>query len=436
VDVTTGAALPGRRSGEGDPVRGEALPGRRAGEQASATCPVSLTDTVDAPDFPSQRTSPFNLDVYTALREQRPVTPVRFFTGQRLWLVTGGTEVRAVLTDERFTAVQSAPGYPDFGGGAAPGALSFLGMDDPDHAYYRRLVAGEFTVRRVERMRPVIERIVDDALDGMAGRGTQADLVADFALPVPSLITCWQLGVPYADRALFQQLIGVLAESTSDLARIQQAAHELRAYLDELAERKRREPGEDLLSRLVADEAAGRLGRDQLLGITLLLLIGGYETTANMISLGTLALLTHPEQLALLRARPELLPGAVEELLRFVPIAEGGVARAATADAELGGVRIRAGEGVIVLPAVANRDPARFADPDRFDIERATGRHFAFGFGMHQCLGQHLARLELRIALGALLTRLPGLRLAAPVEDLAFRYGGFIFGVEALPVAW
>jgi cytochrome P450 len=399
-------------------------------------CSAPVTGRPAALDFPAPRESPFDLDVYRVLREHRPVAPVTFVTGQRVWLVTGAAEVRTVLTDPRFTAVQSAPGYPAFGGGAAPGALSFLGMDDPDHTYYRRLVAGEFTVRKVERNRPVIERIVDDVLTEMMSGAPPVDLVSAYALPVPSLVTCWQLGVPYDDRAYFQGLSTVLADGTADLDKIQRAARDLHAYFDELAERKRRDPGDDLLSRLVADETAGRLDREQLLGIALLLLIGGYETTANMIALGTLALLTHPEQVAMLRARPELVAGAVEELLRFVPLAEGGLARAATADTELGGVRVRAGEAVVVLPPAANRDPAQFPDGERFDIERSPRRHFSFGFGMHQCLGQHLARLELRVAFDALVTRLPELRLAAPVADLDFRYGGFIFGVETLPVAW
>ncbi|WP_419992779.1 cytochrome P450 [Streptomyces boninensis] len=395
-----------------------------------------MTSLPSALDFPAQRESPFRLDAYRALREGQPVAPVTFVTGLPVWLVTGAAEVRAVLTDDRFTAVQSAPGYPQFGGGAAPGALSFLGMDDPDHAYYRRLVAGEFTVRAVQRLRPLVEQAVEEAFAELTAGGPEGDLVSGYALPVPSLVTCRQLGVPYADRAFFQGLISVLAEGTADLARLKQTALDLRAYFDGLATQKRGTPGDDLLSRLVGYEQAGQVDREQLIGIALLLLIGGYETTANMIALGVLALLTHPEQLALLRTRPDLLDQAVEEVLRFVPLAEGGLARAATADTDLGGVRIRAGEAVIVLPPAANRDPAQFVAGESFDIARPARRHFTFGFGMHQCLGQHLARLELRLAFEALITRLPGLRLAVPMADLSFRYRGFIFGVEALPVAW
>lgn len=310
-------------------------------------------------------------------------------------------------------------------------------MDDPEHARLRRMVTGDFLVKKVAAMRPGIQRIVDEALDAMTEGRTTADLVAEFALPVPSLVICLLLGVPYEDRARFQGLSRTLLNNGSTVEEVAAASDELRDYLTELAALKRERPEDDIISRLAArDDLTPR----EVAATGVLLLVAGHETTANMIALSTALLVDRPEQIAKL-ADPELVPGAVEELMRLLSIVDNGLPRVATEDVELGGVLIRAGEGVIALISTANRDESVFGGPghlpvDEVDLGRDARRHLAFGFGVHQCLGQPLARAELQIALATLFRRLPGLRLAVPREELAFRTESLIFGMRSLPVAW
>jgi pentalenic acid synthase len=312
---------------------------------------------------------------------------------------------------------------------------ALLGVDDPEHNAQRRMLIPGFTLKRTADLRPRIRRTVDELLDAMVEQGPPAELVSAFALPVPSIVICDLLGVPYADHEFFEEqsrrlLRGPSAQDTED-ARLR-----LEGYLGELIEHKRDKPGEGVLDDLVGQQLArGRLDKQELIELATILLVAGHETTANMISLGTYTLLRHPERLAELKADPELMPAAVEELLRFLSIADG-MLRVATEDIEIEGVTIRADEGVVFSTSVINRDTSAYAEPDTLDWHRSARHHLAFGFGIHQCLGQNLARAEMEIALRGLFERLPGLRLAAPAEEIPFKPGDTIQGMLELPVTW
>jgi len=254
---------------------------------------------------------------------------------------------------------------------------------------------------------------------------------------VPSLVICELLGAPYADHDFFQSRTSALLRLGTDPDERQRLADELRTYIDDLITAKEREPGDDLFSRQIARQRdAGELDHDGLVGLAFLLLIAGHETTANMISLGTVALLENPDQLAIIKNDPGKTLDAVEELLRYFTIVDAATARLCVEDVEVGGQLIRAGEGVLALGYAANRDPGAFAAPDELDIERGARHHVAFGFGPHQCLGQNLARMELQIVFDTLFRRIPGLKLAAPVDDLPFKDDAAIYGLYRLPVTW
>ncbi|MFI2607492.1 cytochrome P450 [Kitasatospora sp. NPDC018619] len=404
---------------------------------------MTTTPTAPATPLPAPHSAgcPFGPPpAYTEAAATASLTRGKLPGGESCWLATGYAEVRAILSDRRFSADLRHPTFPLLVAGDREQLTdnpSFLNRDDPEHARLRRMVTGDFLVKRVQAMRPDIQRIVDEALDAMTEGRTEADLVADFALPVPSLVICLMLGVPYEDHEFFQSISRTLLTSTSTNEQRLAARDEMLAYLEELTARKRAQPQDDILSRLAArDDLTPR----DVAGTGFLLLIAGHETTANMISLSTALLVDRPEQVARL-ADPAALPGAVEELLRYLTIVHTGVARVALEDVELGGVTVRAGEGVIAMLSTANRDEELFGGPgllppDELDVDRDARRHLAFGFGVHQCLGQPLARAELQIALATLFRRLPGLRLAVPREELAFRTDSFIYGMRSLPVTW
>ncbi|MFD5438012.1 cytochrome P450 [Kitasatospora sp. NPDC127067] len=404
---------------------------------------MTSTPTVPAVPLPARHSAgcPFGPPpAYTEAAASAPLTRGDLPGGDSCWLATGYAEVRTILSDRRFSADIRHPSFPLLVAGdreqitATP---SFLNLDDPEHARLRRMVTGDFLVKRVQAMRPDIQRIVDEALDTMTDGRTEADLVADFALPVPSLVICLLLGVPYEDHEFFQGVGRTLLSNASTSEQRLAARDEMLEYLEGLATRKRAEPRDDIISRLaVRDDLTPR----EVASTGILLLIAGHETTANMISLSTALLLDRPEQIARL-ADPAALPGAVEELLRHLTIVHTGVARVALEDVELGGTTVRAGEGVIAMLSTANRDEEVFGGADRLpvdelDLDRDARRHLAFGFGVHQCLGQPLARAELQIALATLFRRLPGLRLTVPRDELAFRTESFIYGMRSLPVTW
>ena len=413
----------------------------------------------DTPDFPMPRATGCPLDPppeFLALQEEGPLTRVRLPDGSTPWVVTRYEHQRALLADPRVSTDPLRPGFPaaDLIQGHAPNeesageggkheprpdlSLSFDLMDDPEHARLRRMVTSAFTVKRVEAMRPAVQRIVDGLIDDMLAASPPTDLVEVFALPIPSLVICELLGVSYEDRELFQEHSKAIVDSGSTPRQRSEAIAAMDAFLDGLIGARLARPGEDLLSRLADRVREQELGRGEAARMGTLLLLAGHETTANMIALGTLALLEHPDQLALLRSEsaPELAAGAVEELLRYLHIPHRGMRRVAAEDIEIDGRQIRAGEGLIMLNEVGNRDPDVFARPGALDIRRDARHHVTFGFGVHQCLGQPLARLELQVVIGTLYRRIPTLRLAADVADLRFKNDATIYGVHGLPVAW
>ncbi|MEU8251541.1 cytochrome P450 [Nonomuraea sp. NPDC048916] len=374
------------------------------------------------------------------LRDEEGVGRVRTPFGVEAWLVTRHADVREVLGDaERFRIAQM--GIPELSGApklseedlAALRAGNLLGVDPPEHTRLRRMLTPEFTIRRMRRLEPRIRHIVDEHLDAMESAGSPADLVSSFALPIPSLVICELLGVPYEDRAVFQHRTSRMLDMSVPIQERMALQMESRAYMAGLVARNRAEPGEALLGMLVR-EHGDDLTANELIGIGGLLLLAGHETTSNMLSLGTLALLRHPDQLDLLRKEPERIDAAVEELLRWLSIVHSGTFKVTTTEVELGGRTIGAGELVACALPAANRDPALMPDADRLDITRGEPGHVAFGHGVHHCLGAPLARMEMRIAFPALFRRFPGLRPAGP--DVRFRSFNIVYGLASLDVAW
>ncbi|WP_237108319.1 cytochrome P450 [Nonomuraea sp. MG754425] len=404
------------------------------------------------PEYDIARSAACPLDPAPAMRarqEEGPLTRVRLWDGTTVWLVTGHAEHRAVLGN-RSVSVEPARGLPRLSPAEAAamesmaarkedaGGTSFILMDDPEHGRLRRMVTSAFTVRRVEAMRPATQRIADRLIDDLLAGPRPADLVEAFALPLPSLVISNLLGVPYDDHEFFQANSRTIINRDSSPQEREQAQRALGGYLDRLIGDKLDEPGDDLLSGLVERVRAGELSRVEAARMGVLMLFAGHETTANMITLGTLALLQHPDQAALLRDGddPKAVAAAVEELLRYLTITHGGLRRVALEDIEIAGRTIRAGEGILAVNEVANRDPAVFPDPDRLDLRRNARLHVTFGYGVHQCLGQPLARMELQVAYTALLRRVPDLALAAGVERIPFKHDGFVYGAYELPVTW
>ncbi|MEV7418035.1 cytochrome P450 [Streptomyces sp. NPDC089919] len=389
--------------------------------------------------FPQDRTCPYHPPTaYQPLREDRPLSRVTLFDGRSVWVVTGHAEARALLADDRLSADRTRAAFPMPTArfrGLANRRTALLGADDPEHAVQRRMLIPAFTLKRTAALRPRIQETVDRLIDDMVARGPGAELVSAFALPLPSMVICALLGVPYADHEFFEAQSRRLLRGP-DASDVEEARDLINGYLRELILRKRAEPGEGLLDELVQQRlATGELDVEELVSLAAILLIAGHETTANMISLGTFTLLNHPEQLAELRADPALLPAAVEELMRYLSIADG-MLRVAREPVEVGGVVVRPDDGVVFATSVINRDDAVYPDPDVLDWHRPARHHVAFGFGIHQCLGQNLARAEMEIALGTLFARLPGLRLAAPPEEIAFKPGDTIQGMLELPATW
>ncbi|BBB01920.1 putative cytochrome P450 [Actinacidiphila reveromycinica] len=380
------------------------------------------------------RTNPFDpAPGYVALQEEEPLTLARMTVGKRqdVWLVTRYQEAREVLADTRFSSDSRAPGYP-----LVRAFTRMIRDDPPDHTRFRQMLTSEFLGRRVTELQEDVQRLTDDLLDGLAARPAPVDLVRELAMPLPSLVICRLLGVPYDQHEYLQERTAAALSKESTNQQIDQAIDDLGDYLEQIVRGKMDHPTDDLLSRFVVKQVHdGTCTFEDAVDIARLLLVAGHVTTVNMIGLGVLVLLRNPRALAELRAEPRLIPGAVDELLRYLSIT-GGVARVATEDVEVAGRLIRKGQGVLVLHSVANRDPREFPEPDRFDIHRDAHRHLAFGHGPHLCLGMLLARMEMRVVLGSLMSRFPGLRLAVPEEEIPFRHAMRIYGIHELPVTW
>jgi cytochrome P450 len=378
------------------------------------------------------------------LLRERPVTKVKLPTGREAWVTTRYEDIKKVLSDPRFSANRRHPAAPRLvkdqvdQPATSPLPKMMLEMDPPEHGPVRRAVVGEFTLRRIAALRPRIQQIVDEHLDAMLAGPRPADLVEAVALPVPSLVICELLGVPYEDHDFFQANSAQLLNRRATEQERRHAVLSLVGYLDKLIAAKEEQPTDDLLGRqIVKQRESGQVDRGALLSTAFLLLIGGHETTANMISLGTYLMLTeHPEAAQALREHPEKAEWAVEELLRYFTIAEFAMARVALEDVEVGGTVIPAGSGVLMLANAGDRDPEVFEDPERFDIERGARNHLAFGYGAHQCLGQNLARAELEIFFATLFHKVPTLKLAVPAEQLSFKEEAAVYGMHELPVTW
>jgi cytochrome P450 len=372
--------------------------------------------------------------------QSKPLRPIKYYPdGLEGWLVTGHAEARKVLADPRFVTGERFTHSPtelphvfvSISEQVPPGF--FLFFDPPEHTRLRRKVTGVFTVKRMKELEPRIADIVDERIAALREAGPGADLVREFALPVPSLVICEMLGVPYADRDAFQENSANMLDLSLSVEDRNKAMSEIFGYLIQLVPAKRAEPADDMLSVLAAD---ADLHDVEAAGIGLILLVAGHETTANMLALGTLALLEHPDQLARVRAEAGLMTAAVEELLRYLTVAHNGIMRIAKEDAEIDGQLVKAGQHVTVALQAANRDPRKYERPGELDVDRDAQGHMAFGHGVHQCVGQQLARVEMRIGFAKLVEAFPGLRLAVPSEEIPMRSEMNVYGVHALPVEW
>jgi cytochrome P450 len=358
--------------------------------------------------------------------------------GRPTWIVSRYADIRSSLVDPRLSA-ETIKSRLRAQGANGDMPVIFARIDDPEHNRLRRMMARDFTWRRAEEARPQIQELVDRFLDTMIEGGPPADLVRDFALPVPSLVISQLLGVPYEDHEFFQRhsTIGLDARSTEDEKAA--AIGAVFVYMSELVERKQREPGDDLISRLLTDYVAtGELSRETATMNAMILLTAGHETTASMIALGTVALLEHPEVFALLGRTDDatVIANVVEELMRYLTIVHSQVDRVATEDCNIGGESVRAGDFLLMNLPAANWDPDFVDDPTSFDVARNPRGHLGFGFGVHQCIGQHLARTEMQIALSTLARRLPSLALAVGANELRFQNEQEIYGIEELPITW
>jgi cytochrome P450 len=375
------------------------------------------------------------------LRAQCPVGLLTLPNGNKAWLVSDYAHVREVLTDAarfandgRFIPDPYTGRAVTTGHGTVNRHGDITTYDPPEHSRLRRMITSALTMKRIAALRPRVEQIVHDALQAMAAHGSPADLVQAFALRVPSMVICELLGVPYADREGFQLRATTRFDTTlPDSVRIA-AVRDSLIYMAELVASQRVAPTEGLLGGLIRDHG-DEIDDRELAGVGDILLLGGHETTANVLALGSLLLLTSPQHQDAVRDE-QRLPGLVEELLRYLSVVQTGVPRVATMDTELGGRPIRRGERVLCSLPSANRDNALAEHLEVFDPDRRTSAHLAFGHGIHYCLGAHLARLELRVAFPALLEFFPSLRLDVPIETIAFRSASAVYGLDRLPVRW
>lgn len=402
----------------------------------------SLGDTVPLPDFPQQRQCPYHPPAgYQELREQGPVARAGLYDGRPTWVVLGLAEARSLMTDPRLSSDWNHPDFPSPSPRrkALQKSAILIGMDAPEHTGYRRRLISSFSVRSTRSLRLSIQARAEELVDVMVRKGPGAEILSDLSLPMSSHTICGILGVPYEDHAYFEEQSALMVSPHMTEADAARAMGNLATYLGELVDRKTRqtEHGDGLLDTLVANDLAkGELTRDEVIRLGVLLLMAGHETTASMITLSVMTLLEHPDQLAAFRADPDGAPKAVEELLRYLSIGDIAM-RLALADVEIAGVTIRAGDSVMLTSSGVNRDPEAFDHPDELDLTRNARSHTAFGYGVHQCLGQNLARSVMESALSALFTGIPGLRLAVPAEQIRVKpaHSG-VQGIYELPVEW
>lgn len=411
---------------------------------------AEAADTAEAPEtappvFPlDRRKCPLSVpQEYEKMRAEEPVAKVtNRMTGKPAWALTRYADVRAVLGNPAMSSNARNPGYPhQF---QVPEemlpyiAFPFAAMDPPEHTVRRRMVIPEFTAKRIADLKPQTQQIVDECIDKMLAQGGPVDLVDMLAVPVPSLQFCKLLGADPQHIGYFRNYAETATGRDSSMEAVAAALAQMDEFLDELITEKTKNPGDDVLSRLAAAlPGEPTLDHEDLVAIARLLVIAGSDTTANIISLGTVVLLQHPEQLAEIKADPSLLPGAIEELLRFLSILDSATVRVATEDITLaGGEVVRDGEGIMALNGAANWDPSQYPEPHVFDIHRSAENNMAFSFGNHMCPGANMARMQLEVVFRTLFTRIPTLRLDAPVDDLAYMFDAHAYGLHELPVTW
>jgi cytochrome P450 len=395
------------------------------------------------PEYARERSCPFDPpDGLTALEG---IDRVQIWDGSQPWIISSYDEHKQILGDPRVSNDVRRPGYPfqsaAFKQMRTKGHLAFDRTDAPVHTQQRRMLTADFTVKRVQSQEPTVQQYVDEIFDGILRGPKPADLVKAVAHPVPALMICDLLGTPKTEMPFFRRCFDTIANTREDPDVVLSTNQELIDYIERLVDENIANPSESLVGRLISDQLnKDTMSRADLVAMTRVVLSGGYDTTANMIAMSILLLLLHPDQLDELRGAdgPTLLPNAIEELLRYLSVTHFGRRRVATEDIELNGHVIQAGEGIIAQTDVANRDSRAFTgDPNTFDIHRPAGHHVAFGFGPHQCLGQSLARLELRVVLSTFVRRMPEtVRLAIPFEDVEFKNETQVYGIRALPVMW
>lgn len=375
---------------------------------------------------------------FAALRH-RPIERVALADGSDAWLLTRYPDVKAVLSDDRFSASPATPGYPASGssGGAGPSVVRMMmRRDPPDHTRLRRMVAGDFMPRRIERLRPRIRELITELLDAMARHGAPADFVAAFADPLPTRLICELLGVPHEDHDFFKQEVSIVASQVSTADEQVAAQGRLDDYILGLAKEKARVPDGSILSKLADYQRKGELTEAELASFGVQILGAGTDTTSGMLALSIISLLTTPGLVAELGTTPDRWPSIVEELLRFHSVARGGPRRVALSDVRVGDCLIRRGEAVIASAWAGNHDEKQFADPGGVVVRDPAPKHLAFGWGIHQCLGQSLARAEMSMALPAIFERFPSLAIEADVGHIEFRCDAVNFGVKSLWVKW
>ncbi len=401
--------------------------------------------SAEVPDYPMERDArcPFAPPPQMLkMNESKPLSRVRIWDGSTPWLITGHAVARELFADSRVSVDDRLDGFPHWNehmlSTVHKRPRSVFTSDAEEHTRFRRMLSKPFTFKRVEGLRPAIQKVTDECIDAILAGPQPADLVAKLALPVPTRVISEMLGVPYEDHEFFQHHanVGLARYATAEAG--QQGAMSLHQYLIDLVTKKMAEPSEDAVSDLAERVNAGEISVKEAAQLGTGLLIAGHETTANMIGIGILALLENPDQAALLRDSddPKFIANAVEELMRYLSIIQTGQRRIAIEDIEIAGETIRAGEGIILDLAPANWDAAAYPEPDRLDLSRDASQQLGFGYGRHQCVGQQLARAEMQIVFPTLLKRIPTMTLAIPFDEVPFKHDRLAYGVYELPVAW
>ncbi|WP_171016035.1 cytochrome P450 [Ramlibacter sp. 2FC] len=398
--------------------------------------------SLDFPYYPAARDSYNPPKAYAGYRRDAPVKKVRLWNGQHVWLVTRHADIIKVLSDHETFSQKPAPGYPTVSAGRGSQVTqepaTFLRMDPPDHTVRRRMITADFSVKRVNALRPRITEIANSLLDRMLAKVSPADLLADFAVGLPTTVITDYLGLPQEDHAFIHEKTETKFDMRLDGATNRQAQVDLHAYLHEQFRRRQAQPDQDDLMGKYLREfiRTGLLSTDEVVGIVELMVTAGHETTVNMIALGALLLMRNPDQMEILRNDRSLMASAVNEMLRHLAVNDKATGRLCVKDTEIAGQKIRAGEGVFASLTSGSRDESVFEDADKFDVTRNRPDHLAFGAGAHQCLGATLAKAEMDIAFNLLLDRLPALQLAVPFEQLQYKHDAVVFGLKALPVRW